>query len=802
MELTSLLSFEFRENCIQTAKGSYYFFRVKPPNFSTLSREDKNHHCCQFEDMLRSITDIPFSILALDQTVNLDENRRFVSRFDARFENIKRDLTDSLLEFADGGGNTERAYYFVIRTKQPQNVERFRSRISGNGMSVTLAGKDMLVDMMRGFLLREFVDRGIYTGEQDAPADEPAKETGRAAEKAAGKAVGKDAGGLSPLVRHILPTQLSFEINCVIQPGLYRKTLVVRNLPQDITSDNNGFLRAIVQHKNCTVMTRVDAMPPAQVTKLVDKQFGNATVGLFRRRQTQVLEAERDADALASFYRDTLAKAGDGSVKYVNIFVELYGKTQKELEEAANSFSNTCRAWGVTLEEFTLRQKEGYIGVSPIGSDTRSILLANNIPSSTMGQLYPFSASYLNDPHGMQLGRTVDNGIISVDINYRDAMRTNGNILLVGAPGQGKSYVIKKMIPQLYLSGFVCFVIDSENEFGDEIVALGGTNINCARGKYVINMFQVRSFRAVQDDDDDDDDFDPTIEAFQRGASPLLQHLSWLSDFFKVLIPDIDAVHLAALRILVQDVYERANITDQTDFSKLSPEDYPIMSDVYEYIELVLSDRKAYPFYQMLDDAVLKRLLLLLYDVYKGSLSQQFNKHSNITNSDLINININELLAGSEEQMQAVLFNYLTYIWSRTMTRTQRIFFAIDEVYLLMNRDNPTVVKYLNSFSRRARKYEGHLLVATQRIMDCLDKEIVHHTAAVFDIPTYKFLFYPGNIDLQTMQAKLNLNDAEVESIRYSNKGHCLFKCGNDNYDMVIGTLPYEKELFGVGGGR
>ncbi|MEG0017243.1 MAG: ATP-binding protein [Hydrogenoanaerobacterium sp.] len=783
MEMTSLLNFDILEDSIKTPKGNYYFFKVKAPNFSTLSTDEQEHHYRSFESLMRSACDISFNIYIADRTVNLNANRKYIEEISEEYDYIKNDLLACLVEVEGDGGNTERGYYFSIRTKSQSDVSRFSGYLQVAGFHCELADKDELTSIMRSFLLREFVDRGIYI------YDEPKSD--------------EKTSELSPLVRQLLPTRMDFDINCIIQSGIFRKTMVVRNLPQDITGDNNGFLKKLVQRKNTTVSIRISDMRVTEVQRMVNKQFNNANAGLFRKKQTEVLAAEKDANTLTAFYRDCLEHAGDGGgVKCANIYIELYGKTQKELETNAGSFENTCRAWGVTLEEFTLRQKEGFFGVLPIGWDTRSTQLANNIPSNTMGRLYPFSASYLNDANGMILGKTIDNGIISVDFSVRDMIRTNSNIVIIGDPGQGKSYLMKKIINLSYISGTVIFIIDSENEYGDEVKALGGTNINCVHGNFVINPLQIRFFRSGDEDEQEEKDFDETVAAFQKGASPLFQHLSWLSDFFRVLIPSISPTQLAALKIIVQDVYKQKGITEESNFLTIQSEDFPIMTDVYEYINAVLGDRATYSFYKMIDDSVLKDLLLLLYDVYKGSLSPMFNKATNVVNSSLINLNIQELLAGSDDNLQAVLFNYLTYFWSRIMLKEKQIMLAIDEVYLLMNRENPTIVKYLNTFSRRSRKYEALLVTATQRIMDCLDDKIVHLTAAVFDIPTYKFLFYPGSIDLQVMQKKLKLTDGEVDAIRFSNKRHCLFKSGNDNYHMVVGTLPYEKTLFGTGGGR
>ena len=458
----------------------------------------------------------------------------------------------------------------------------------------------------------------------------------------------------------------------------------------------------------------------------------------------------------------------------------------------------------MTIERCTLRQKQGLFGVSPIGYDTWGKLMANNIPSSTFGRLYPFSASSLIDPEGLPIGRTSDMGEVLFDMWLRNIIRTNSNIAIIGESGQGKSHLIKKLVCLQCAIQTGLFIVDSENEYTAVVNRLGGTNIECTAGQYGINPLQVRTFRDASDEDATADlDFDPDIEAFQKGAPPFFQHLSWLRDFFKITLPGITTIQLAALMILAQDTYKKKGLNEETDFTKVDSSDYPVLGDLYEYIGDVLDDRTKYGFYRMIDDSVLKELLLLLHEICFGALSPIMNRHTSLPNGQLINLNIQQLRTGSEDHLQAVLFNYLTYYWQRVMAREGRLILVLDELYLFLNRGNPTIAKYLNSFTRRARKYEGALITSTQKLGDCLDKDLAFYTVAIFDTPTYKFLFFPGNVDFELMKEKLSLTSGEISCINTSQQRNCLLKIGNVyKYHMTVGTLAFEAEYFGSGGGR
>lgn len=784
MEMTELLCFDFGEDCIRTARGDLYFWCVNPPNFSTLDTNDHELYYNQFEKLQRATADYQYSILAIDRTVSLSKNKEFIATLDGRFDYIKADLVNDLDQMESVAGNTQRGYYFVLNAKQRSLADRFEGILAAAGFDVAVADRQELIYIMRSFNLREFIDEDIFLDESEMEL-----------------VFGKKRTVISPLVRHLLPTKINFDVSEVVQTNFLRKAFAVRNMPQSVTKGNNHMLKKLLQLPNTTVMIRISDMSYTQTRQLVNKQYNNSSAGLLRKKITDVLEAKGDANTLERFYEDCLNNSGEGGgVKCVNIFVETYGKTPEELKANVQRVTAASESSGMSLEDFVLRQKDGFMGVSPIGYDTRGRLLANNIPSNTFGRLYPFSSSYLNDVKGMMLGHTADNGVLILDIWVRTLTRTNSNIAICGDSGQGKSQLIKKILSQQRMLGTTIFNIDAENEFGDLVRTMGGTNINCATGKITINALQVRAFRSDKVDESDVED-DMGLAAFADDISPFFQHLSWLEDFFKVLLPDITSAQLASLLILLQDVYKRFGIDERTDLSTLAATNYPIMSDLYTYIEEVLDNREKFSFYKMIDDRDLKILMLLLTSVCKGSRSPQFNRHTNIPNSSFINLNIQELLMGSQDNMQAVLFNYFTYFWSVVVSRQSRVLLGIDELYLLANRDNPAILKYLNSFERRARKYLAGLLIGTQKIMDCLDEAIVHLTAALFDTPTYKFIFYPGDVDLDVVRRKLRLTSGEMSCIGHSEQRNCLLKIGKEKYHMTVGTLPFEEQLFGKGGG-
>jgi hypothetical protein len=48
----------------------------------------------------------------------------------------------------------------------------------------------------------------------------------------------------------------------------------------------------------------------------------------------------------------------------------------------------------------------------------------------------------------------------------------------------------------------------------------------------------------------------------------------------------------------------------------------------------------------------------------------------------------------------------------------------------------------------------------------------------------------------------LQLEESEYNLIRYPQRGVCLYKCGNERYNLVVHAPAYKEKLFGKAGGR
>ncbi len=777
--IDKLIDFELLDDGIKTPTGVYTFYRYYPPNTEIMTEQEIAQEIENMAHLMDALCR-EFEIVALDKVEDLSEVKAFYQSLAPEFDYLTSYILAALEDVDVISSAVQRAYYIVVQNDKEGGRNAY-NLIRGKGFQIEIAQKAELAVMLRNYLLREFIPMDIYTIVNEVKNDPKMRKA-------------KELVYKKEIVRRLVPMHISFTPKYAEQStGHYRRTLMVKNFPA--SGANPCGLRKLAQLTGTTFTMRLTPMSAGTAKRLTNKQLKNKSV-LFAGRNidnTESIEAEQEKRIIREFFEEV--GRSRSTIYSVNIYIEMCAKTLEELQQLENTVTSELMSQSITKENMLHLQKEGFLCTNPLGTDT-FVTSANNMPSISVAALYPCSYSGHLDSKGMLLGRTSDGGFVYLDMWKRTQHVTNSNITITGSAGQGKSYLMKKIINQQYIRGTRCFIFDPDNEYLDLVRNLGGVVQNCATGEVKINPFEVRRLRR-QDEEVDDairDDYDTV----PLNTATFFQHLSWLQDFFTVLFPDMKTPELKALMILVQEMYENHGIDENSDFNTLQPKDYPIFSDLYRYIE----SKSGQDYKMIISREYLSTLLLYLHDCSFGSLGLLMNGHTNIRNDRLVCFAINELLQGAEERTRAVLFNITTYIWNIITRREGETILAIDELHVLCDKRNMRIVKYLQSFSKRDRKYEGSLIIGTQQIQDCLDPDLAPYTTALFNNSSIKFLFYPSNIDMALVKEKLQLTDGETKCISKSNKGHCLVKVGNNNYYLHVGELPYEKQLFGSAGGR
>ena len=781
---------------IGAAARDIYFFRLFPRNMSILSRDEKLQEHRKLQTILDSCGDSPEgmpSLFVMDKTENLDELKGYYESLLAQhpeYEFINREILRHLIGMEEESACVERAFYFILRVRDVARMDLFAEQLKGQ-IAFHIAQREEIVTLLRNYLLREFTP--YEPMEFDKLVD--LKYTGlmeRQARKKRPKPVDKTGIRDAETLRMLLPNRMAFNTRYCEQNDFLRKTIAIRNYPAQFETE--GILRKLATMAGVTVKMYFQSLSSAQMNQLIDRQINNARAKRSGNKFSEQQQAATDETFLTAAYRRMLET--NERMYYTTVLIELYAPDIKRMNEKSEKVKSELLAYGITKDDLIYEQQDAFLSVLPFGVN-RTEHLARNMPTSTIAATYPLESAKKVDMEGFPLGRTSAGGAVIFNPFQKTATETNSNILIVGAPGQGKSWLVKKIISSLAARGTAMYTLDPEDEYVDLYEGLGGANVDCGLGGFIINVLEVRCM--VRKGDEERDRTQP--ESFRAG-SQLAQHLSWLRDFFTLLYGDISSAGLNILMILVQKHYNHCGIDDNHDPEGAPPEGYPTLGTLYKYIDEVYRDfDKHTEELNMIRKDDLRDLLLVMRDSYDGSLAQILNGHTNLPTNKLVNFQLRTLMQGATSRTNAVLFNIMTWVWARVVTYRQPLALTIDELYMMMDRKNPVMAFYLRNFAKRSRKYDASIIMATQNLADFDDPELTHVTSPLFQIPAHKFIFYPGDIDKAVTRKLLNLNDGEMALISESHKQWCLMKSGNDKYHLKVGTMDYEAELFGKGGG-
>lgn len=586
----------------------------------------------------------------------------------------------------------------------------------------------------------------------------------------------------------IAPAVIKFETDHFICGNTYRCVWALREYPT--ATEEQAILSHLGEKDGVTLRIYTRHVTPVEERKIISNA---ANKNRMDRSNTNDLQQTVLAESNLQDVTTIVAQMHRNRepLLHTAVYLELCAHDLDQLKLLQTEVLTELIRSKLNVDRLMLRQQQGFQCVMPSGYNRFRDQFERVLPASSVANLYPFNYSGKTDPQGFYIGRDKFGSNVLVDFNRRADDKTNANILILGNSGQGKSYLLKLLLTNLRESGMHICALDPEMEYEDLTNNLGGCFIDLMSGDYIINPLEPKTW----DDAGSPEDLDAP-QTF-RIRSRLSQHISFLKDFFRSY-KDFTDREIDVIEIMLQKLYARWGLTDQSDFDRLDSGDYPILSDLYAFIEEEYRafDAKNYPLYTA---EMLQSILLGLNSMCVGAESKFFNGHTNITDDSFITFGVKGLLQDSRNLKDALLFNVLSFMSDELLTQGNTAA-SLDEFYLFLS--NLTAVEYVRNFMKRVRKKDSAVIIASQNLEDFNLDGVKEYTKPLFSIPTHQFLFNAGSIDAKFYTDTLQLEESEYNLIRYPQRGVCLYKCGNERYNLMVHAPEHKAKLFGKAGGR
>ena len=123
---------------------------------------------------------------------------------------------------------------------------------------------------------------------------------------------------------------------------------------------------------------------------------------------------------------------------------------------------------------------------------------------------------------------------VYLDPDRRTFDVTNGNIVILGSPGQGKSFLTKFLATNVIEQGKRLYLLDPEEEYETLVRNLGGTYIDFLSGRYHINILEPKRWVMEDTVSENEAPRQDEPESFSQTGKPLSMHISFLKDFFRI----------------------------------------------------------------------------------------------------------------------------------------------------------------------------------------------------------------------------------------------------------------------------
>ena len=585
----------------------------------------------------------------------------------------------------------------------------------------------------------------------------------------------------------IAPAAVKFNTDSYILGGSYHCTLALRGYPT--TTEELALLRHLGEKSGVTLHIYTRQVNAAEENAILHNATNKSRMERGNTNDMkQSITAEANLQDVAALI--TTMHRNREPLVHCAVFIELSARDADGLRSLRDDVLAELTRSKLNADRVLLRQREGFLASNPAGNNIFGSLYERVLPASSVANLFPFNYSGKNDPNGFYVGRDRYGSNIIVDLDRRAEDKTTASVLILGNSGQGKSYLLKLLLCNILESGKSALCLDPEHELIDLCANLGGCFADLMSGQYIINPLEPKLW-------DTDGEDDPEAPAAFRQRTRLSQHISFLKDFFRAY-KDFTDRHIDTIELMLERLYRKWGLNNHTDFQSMRPDDFPILSDLYDVIEDAYQhyDREENPLYPR---ELLQEVLLGLHSMCRGAESKFFNGHTNITSSRFLVFGVKGLLQASRNVKDAMLFNVLSYLSDKLLTEGHTVA-TLDELYIWLS--NVTTIEYIRNTLKRVRKKESSLILASQNLEDFDVDGIRELTRPLFAIPTHQFLFNAGSVDKRFYMDNLQLEESEFELIRYPQRGVCLYKCGNERYLLEVHAPPHKAELFGAAGGR
>ncbi|HUT96146.1 MAG TPA: DUF87 domain-containing protein [Candidatus Paceibacterota bacterium] len=429
--------------------------------------------------------------------------------------------------------------------------------------------------------------------------------------------------------------------------------------------------------------------------------------------------------------RDKLVQGTEKFFKY-GLYITIFEDSAEKLNEAEEQIMSLFEAKMVYAKPAIFQQDAGLNSTLPFGKD--QLFITNSMNTAPLSTIFPFVSSNLSSNKGILYGINRHNN--SLIIFDRFSME-NGNMVIFGKSGGGKSYAVKVEILRSLIMGTDVIVVDLENEYQHLAETVDGAyfKISLSSNSH-INPFDI----SVPGPDETTEDV-------------LRSKIMDLVGLLRVALGELTPEENSILDRALTETYASKDITIQSDLKNVTS---PLMED----LEIVLNNMEG-------GDRIAKRLQRYT----KGSFAGFLNQPTNIDiNKKLIVFSTRDM---EDELKPVAMFLILQYIWNLIRSDMKKRIMVVDEAWWMLKSEAGG--SFLHGIAKRCRKYWLGLTTITQDIPDFMSSP---YGKPIVSNSSLQILFKQSPSSIEVVQQTFNLTDEEKYLLLQADVGEGIFFAG------------------------
>ncbi len=555
---------------------------------------------------------------------------------------------------------------------------------------------------------------------------------------------------------YISPDAMDFNSDYMMINGQYCRTVFLRNYGTFV--DDNIITELTSINKNLMLSIDFIPIPVDEANKDVD----NILLGVqsdkanFNRRQAQNQNYGATNYDLEQREKEILEIRNDMRYRDQRIYdtiisMVITADSKQELDNLTESiFAKASENSTAQFATLRYQQLDGLNTVLPFG--VKRIECYRTLTTESLASFMPFHAQEVSHSGGAYYGQNaISNNMIFVN---RHSL-LNGNSIVLGVPGGGKSFMVKEDIVSIFLSNpdADIVIIDPEREYNALVKAFGGEVIN-------ISANSPNHINAMDMNANYEDEGNPVTTKSEFIMSLCEQLLGTSADAKDKSIIDRCCKN-------VYDGYIKNNYSTQQ----------PTLKDFREEL-LKQKETEAHD-------------LALAIELFTDGSLNTFAQPTNVDiNNRLISYDILEL--GDSllpVGMLIVLDNLLNKITSNREKRRQTYIF-IDEMYLLFA--HQYTAKFLYRIWKRVRKYGAFAIGITQNVGDMLESNTARTMVSNSE---FVIMLNQKASDVLELSRLLEITPNQTQYFTNKDAGQGLMKIGS-NLVPFVNKFPKDTQLY------